>query len=95
MSLLLSVILALFSADPAAAGLLTPQGSAVLDGSGSPRATFSTNEKIGFQQVVNNGVDSSDRISFQFNVVAPNGNIVFRHAGNSVRGTVGNAAIFG
>ncbi|MEK7382042.1 MAG: CARDB domain-containing protein, partial [Elusimicrobiota bacterium] len=90
--LLLSLIPALVLAGPAAAGLLTAQGAAVLDGSGGQRASFSTNEKIGFQQVVNNGVASTGRISFQFSVAAPNGNIVFRHLGNSVRGTAGNAA---
>lgn len=90
---ILGLFLALGAAGPAAAaGLLAPQGVAVLDGSGAPRATFSNNEKIGFQVVVNNGSVSAGRISFQFNVLAPNGNIVFRHAGNSVRGTVGNAA---
>lgn len=92
MSPILGVLLVLCAAGPAAAGLLTAQGAAVLDGAGGQRATFSTNEKIGFQQVVNNGVASPGRISFLFNVVAPNGNIVFRHSGNSVRGTVGNAA---
>lgn len=76
----------------ASAGLLTGQGASVLDQTGAPRATFSTNEKIGFSQVVNNGVASPNRIFFQFSVTAPNGNIVFRHAGNSVGGTVGNAA---
>lgn len=77
---------------PASAGLLTGQGAMVLDQTGAPRATFSTNEKIGFNQVVNNGVASPNRIFFQFAVTAPNGNIVFRHSGNSVGGTVGNAA---
>lgn len=76
----------------ASAGLLTGQGASVLDQTGAPRATFSTNEKIGFTQVVNNGVASPNRIFFQFSVTAPNGNIVFRHSGNSVGGTVGNAA---
>lgn len=76
----------------ASAGLLTGQGATVLDASNAQRATFSTNEKIGFMQIVNNGVASVNRISFQFAVLAPNGNVVFRHAGNSVGGTVGNAA---
>ena len=82
----------LLAALPAAAGLLTGQGVAVLDQTNAQRASFSTNEGIGFQQIVNNGVDSPNRIQFEFNVIAPNGNIVFRHRGNSVRGTVGNAA---
>lgn len=80
------------SALPASAGLLTAGGAAVLDQTGAQRAAFSVNETIGFVQTVNNGAVSAGRISFQFSVVAPNGNIVFRHVGNSVRGTVGNAA---
>ena len=77
---------------PAAAGLLSGQGVAVLDATGGQRASFSTNETIGFTVAVYNGVVSPNRTSFQFSVVAPNGNTVFRHVGNSVRGTVGNAA---
>ncbi|MBI4061548.1 MAG: hypothetical protein HY403_08970 [Elusimicrobia bacterium] len=76
----------------ASAGLLTGQGVAILDQTGAQRTTFSTNEKIGFTQIINNGVASVNRITFQFSVLAPNGNTVFRHAGNSVGGTVGNAA---
>jgi len=76
----------------AAAGLLTGQGATVLDSTNAQRSTFSTNETIGFIQIVNNGVASVNRIFFQFTVLAPNGNIVFRHVGNSVGGTVGNAA---
>jgi len=76
----------------ASGGLLTGQGATVLDATNAQRATFSTNEKIGFMQIINNGVASVNRISFQFAVLAPNGNIVFRHVGNSVGGTVGNAA---
>lgn len=82
----------LLAAHPALAGLLTGQSVAVLDQTGAARTTFSTNEKIGFIQIINNGAASPNRISFQFAVVAPNGNTVFRHAGNSVGGTVGNAA---
>ena len=82
----------LLAALPSDAGLLTGQGTAVLDSTNAQRASFSTNETIGFQQIVNNGVDSPNRIQFEFTVQAPNGNIVFRHRGNSVRGTVGNAA---
>lgn len=77
---------------PAGAGLLTGQGVAVLDATGAQRTTFSTNETIGFTVVVNNGVASANRLSFQFAVVAPNGNVVFRHVGNSVRGTAGTAS---
>lgn len=76
----------------ASAGLLTGQGLQIQDQTGAQRATFSTNETIGFLQVVNNGVASVNRIFFQFTVTAPNGNTVFRHTGNSVGGTVGNAA---
>lgn len=75
----------------ARAALLTAQGSAVLDSNGSPRATFSSNETIGFSQNVFNGVASLNRTAFQFEVVAPNGNIVLRHSGNSTPGSVGNA----
>lgn len=82
----------LLTASLASAGLLTGLGASVLDQTGAQRATFSTNEKIGFIQIVNNGVASPNRIFFQFSVTAPNGNIVFRHVGNSVGGTVGNAA---
>lgn len=82
----------LLTARLASAGLLTGLGASVLDQTGAQRATFSTNEKIGFIQIVNNGVFSANRIFFQFSVTAPNGNIVFRHVGNSVGGTVGNAA---
>jgi hypothetical protein len=77
---------------PAAAGLLSPQGVSVLDGTGAPRQSFSTNETIGFQVAVNNGAASPNRVTFMFNVVAPNGNVVFRHNGNAARGTVGNTA---
>jgi hypothetical protein len=86
------VAMALTAALTASAGLLTGQGVAVLDQSGAQRQTFSVNETIGFQQIVNNGSASGNRIFFQFTVTAPNGNVVFRHVGNSVRGTVGNAA---
>jgi hypothetical protein len=82
----------LLAAHPALAGLLTGQSVAVLDQTGAQRSSFSTNEKIGFIQIINNGAASPNRISFQFAVVAPNGNTVFRHSGNSVGGTVGNAA---
>ncbi|MFI5361938.1 MAG: hypothetical protein ACHQ49_08220 [Elusimicrobiota bacterium] len=77
---------------PAAAGLLTGQGAAVLNASGAPATSFSLNETIGFNASVNNAVASANRLSFAFEVVAPNGNVVFKHLGNSVRGTVGNAA---
>lgn len=76
----------------AEAGLLTGQGITVLDVTGAQRATFSTNESIGFIQIVNNGAASGNRIFFQFQVTAPNGNVVFRHVGNTVGGTIGNAA---
>jgi len=88
---LLAAVLIL-AARAASAGLLTGQGATVLDQANAQRATFSTNEKIGFMQIVNNGAASLNRIFFQFSVTAPNGNIVFRHTGNSVGGTVGNSA---
>ncbi len=80
------------AAGRARAALLTAQGAAVLDSAGSPRATFSSNETIGFSQTVHNGVASTGRTTFQFEVVAPNSNIVFRHSGNAVPGAVGNAS---
>jgi hypothetical protein len=88
----LLAVLLLASPLPAAAGLLTAQGVSVLDATGAPRATFSTSETIGFQVVVHNGAASPNRTSFEFDVVAPDGAVVFRHVGNSVRGTVGSAA---
>lgn len=80
------------AAGRARAALLTAQGVSVLDSGGAPRATFSSNETIGFSQTVHNGVLSVNRTSFQFEVVAPNGNTVFRHTGNAVPGSVGNAS---
>ena len=82
----------LATALPAAAGLLSGQGVAVVDATGAQRASFSSNETIGFSVAIFNGAVSANRISFQVSVVAPNGNVVFRHVGNSVRGTVGTAA---
>ena len=82
----------LLTAHTALAGLLTGQGVSALDQTGAQRTTFSTNEKIGYIQIINNGSASPNSISFKFAVVAPNGNTVFRHSGNSVGGTVGNAA---
>lgn len=80
------------AAGRARAALLSAQGVAVLDSGGAPRATFSSNETIGFSQTVFNGVASGNRTHFQFEVIAPNGNITFRHTGNSVPGSVGNAS---
>ena len=40
----------------ASAGLLTGQGLQIQDQTSAQRATFSTNETIGFLQIVNNGV---------------------------------------
>lgn len=80
------------AAGRASAALLSAQGSAVIDSNGAPRATFSSNETIGFSQTVFNGVASSNRTYFQFEVVAPNGNTTFRHTGNSTPGSIGNAS---
>ncbi|MDX6771021.1 MAG: hypothetical protein SF051_15935 [Elusimicrobiota bacterium] len=82
----------LAAAARADAALLSAQGSAVLDSNGAPRATFSSNETIGFTQTVFNGVASVNRTFFQFEVLAPNGNTTFRHSGNSTPGSVGNAS---
>lgn len=80
------------AAGRARAALLSPQSVAVLGSDGAPRTTFSSNETVGFTQVVFNGAASSNRTAFQFEVLAPNGNTSFRHAGNSVPGSVGNAS---
>ncbi len=93
--LLLAALAALLlgpAAGRASAALLSAQGVAVLDSNGAPRATFSSNETIGFTQTVFNGVASTNRTFFQFEVVAPNGNTSFRHTGNSTPGSVGNAS---
>ena len=79
-------------AAPASAGLLSVQGVAVLDGAGAPRAIFSNNERIVFQQRVHNGAASANRIVFRFTVLSPTGSQVFEHAGNAVPGSVGTAA---
>ena len=60
----------LLTAHTALAGLLTGQGVSALDQTGAQRTTFSTNEKIGFIQIINNG-SASNRISFQFAVARP------------------------
>jgi hypothetical protein len=76
----------------ARAALLSPQSVSVLGSDGSPRTTFSSNETVGFTQTVFNGVASAGRTAFQFEVLAPNGNTSFRHTGNTVPGSVGNAS---
>lgn len=95
--LLLSAALGTALLGPAAgrarAALLSAQSVAVLGSDGSARASFSSNETIGFAQTVFNGVAGVGRTAFQFEVLAPNGNVSFRHTGNSVPGTVvGNAS---
>lgn len=80
------------AAGRARAALLSPQSVAVLGSDGAPRTTFSSNETVGFTQVVFNGAASANRTAFQFEVQAPNGNTSFRHTGNSVPGSVGNAS---
>lgn len=80
------------AAGRARAALLSPQSVAVLGSDGAPRTTFSSNETVGFTQVVFNGAASANRTAFQFEVLAPNGNTSFRHTGNSVPGSVGNAS---
>ncbi|MBI4422790.1 MAG: hypothetical protein HY554_03635 [Elusimicrobia bacterium] len=77
---------------PASAGLLSGQGIFVLDSGGGQRTTFSNNERVVLQQRIFNGVASGNRITFRFSITAPNGSVVFQHAGNAVPGTVGNAA---
>ena len=75
-----------------AAGLLSAGSVAVLDGNFSPRTTFTNNERITFQQRVYNGVASAGRVTFTFTVLSPAGSSVFQIVGNSVPGSVGNAA---
>ncbi len=73
-------------------GLLTGQNVSVIDVTNAPRQTFSSNERIGFTVTIYNGALDPNRISFWFQVFAPNGNKVFTQYGNSVPGSVGNAA---
>jgi hypothetical protein len=80
------------AAGGARAALLSPQSVSVLGSDGAPRTTFSSNETVGFTQTVFNGVASAGRTAFQFEVLAPNGNTSFRHTGNTVPGSVGNAS---
>ena len=75
-----------------AAGLLSAGSVAVLDANSSQRTTFTNNERITFQQRVFNGVASTGRVVFTFNVLGPSGSSVFQIAGNSAPGSVGNAA---
>ncbi|MEK7745859.1 MAG: hypothetical protein AAB576_04275 [Elusimicrobiota bacterium] len=87
----IALVLLLLAA-PVSAGLLSVQGVAVLDGAGAPRAIFSNNERIVFQQRIHNGAASANRIVFRFTVLSPTGSQVFEHAGNAVPGSVGTAA---
>lgn len=80
------------SAPRARAGLLSPGSAGVLDVNGASRNTFTNNERITFQQRVFNGVASANRVSFTFIVLSPANAPVFQIAGNSVPGSVGNAA---
>jgi hypothetical protein len=74
------------------AGLLSAGSVAVLGENSAPRTTFTNNERITFQQRVYNGVSSAGRVIFTFTVLSPAGSSVFQIAGNSVPGSVGNAA---
>jgi hypothetical protein len=78
-----------------AAGAVIGTGVAVLDSTNAQRQSFSTNEKIGFSVAVSvtapGGATSASRLTFEFDVLAPNGGTVFTHMANSSRGTVGNA----
>lgn len=90
-NLLLAAILAL-GPRQIWAGLLTASGVAVLDQTGAVRVSFTNTEKIVLQQRINNGSASVNRIIFQFLIMTPSGAQVFRHVGNAVPGSVGNAA---
>lgn len=81
-----------FWARTASAGLLSASGVAVLDTALAVRASFSSNERIVFQQKVFNGVASANRIQFKFVVTGPTGAQVFEHVGNAVPGSSGSSA---
>jgi hypothetical protein len=81
-----------FLAPRAFAGLLSAGSVAVLDANSAPRATFNNTERITFQQRVFNGAASVNRVTFTFIVLSPAGAPVFQINGNSVPGSVGNAA---
>jgi len=82
----------IFAGGASAAGLLSAGSVAVLDGNSIPRTTFTNNERITFQQRVFNGVATTGRVAFTFTVLSPAGANVFSIIGNSVPGSVGNAA---
>ena len=81
-----------FLAPRAFAGLLSAGSVAVLDGNSAPRATFNNTERITFSQRVFNGAASVNRVTFTFIVLSPAGAPVFQINGNTVPGSVGNAA---
>jgi hypothetical protein len=86
------VLLAGLAAPRAEAGLLSAGSVAVLDGTFSPRTSFTNNEVVTFQQRVFNGVASAGRVTFTFTVLGPSGGQVFQITGNSAPGSVGNAS---
>jgi len=83
----------LFLLSPAAwAGSLTPVVAAAMDTLGSPRTSFSDNERVVLQQKVRNVASSPNRIHFRFVLLGPSGSQVFEHTGNSVPGSIGDSA---
>lgn len=86
------LLAAVLCALPATAGLLSPVGIFVNDSSGSPRASFSNNERVTLSARLSNSVASANRVQFTFRIQGPSGAEVFRHTGNSVPGSVGNSA---
>lgn len=89
---MIAFCMVLASEVPAAAGLLSAGGIFILDSAGAPRAVFSSNERISFQQKVYNGAASPNNTVFFFQVLNPSSAEVFSHQGNAVPGSVGNAA---
>lgn len=87
-----ALLLLLAPSAASSAGLLTAQGTEVLDSVGAQRTTFSSNERITMSQRVSNAVFSTDHIRFTFLILNPSGSQVFRHTGNAVPGSVGSSA---
>ena len=75
-----------------ASAQLSAQAIAVVDAARQPRTTFSTNERVTFQQRVSNASVSTSKIQFTFFVQDPGLATVFSHSGNAVPGQIGNAA---
>ncbi|MBI3300221.1 MAG: hypothetical protein HYZ75_18795 [Elusimicrobia bacterium] len=86
------LVVALLSASGPACAAFTGAGAFVKDAAGADRNQFSNTERVTLQARVANTVASVDRIRFTFRILAPTGQEVFRHQGNSVPGSIGNSA---